>query len=92
MKQVFTFLIDWKPSYVEMQSGRATQQDSSRPGTKAFHAAAMKAFCKRGLSFYASDLARVSHLAKKVADLAWTVYGDCLLNKMILDACRSDDQ
>lgn len=90
MKQVFTSLMEWKPSYVEMQSGRATQ-DFSRPGTNAFHAAAMKAFCKSGLSFYASDLASVSYLAKKVADLAWTVYGDCLLNKMILDACRSDD-
>jgi hypothetical protein len=91
MKQVFTELLDWKPSAadVTMQSGRRATQ---KPGCNAFHEAAKKAFCKRGLSFCASDLASVSHLTKKVADLAWTVYGDCLLDEMILDALASEKQ
>jgi hypothetical protein len=85
MKQVFTELMNWKPSAadVTMQSGRSAAQ---KPGLDAFHKAAKQAFCKRGLSFYASDLASVSHLAKQIADLAWRVYGDCLLDEMILEA------
>jgi hypothetical protein len=84
MKQVFTELMDWKPSAsnVIMQSGRCAAQ---KPGWDAFETAAKQAFCKRGLSFHASDLASASRLAKKIADLAWKVYGDCLLDEMILD-------
>jgi hypothetical protein len=92
MKEVFSTLVKWKPSSasVEMRSGRG--MDSPRrpldTSARAFLVAAKSAFCQRGLSFYASDLANVSYLAKKVADVAWRVYEEPLLEKMILDACQ----
>jgi hypothetical protein len=74
IKQMFSELMGlWKSSAVDvtMQCGRCAAQ---KAGWDALHkAAAKQAFCKRGLSFHASDLASVSHSAKKIADLAWTV-------------------
>lgn len=94
MKEVFSMLMEWKPTSatVEMKSGLAAQDSSPRAldtSARAFLASAKSAFCQKGLSFYASDLAGVSYLAKKVADLAWKVYGEPLLDKMILDACKA---
>ena len=84
-------LMNWDPSSasVEMRSGRGDSPRSRDAAGRAFLAAAKSAFCQRGLSFYASDLANVSYLAKKVADLAWKVYGEPLLDKMIIDACNA---
>jgi hypothetical protein len=92
MKDVFSMLMKWNPSSatVEMRSGRAPDSPNGSDATaRAFLPAAKSAFCQRGLSFYASDLANVSYLAKKVADLAWKVYGEPLLDKMIIDACKA---
>ena len=92
MKEVFSSIMTWKPSSasVEMQSGRAQGSPSRSTDTsaRAFLMAAKSAFCQRGLSFYASDLANVSYVAKKVADLAWKVYGEPLLDKIILEAIQ----
>lgn len=91
MKEVFSTLMKWSPTSasVEMRSGRADSPRASDAAGRAFLMAAKSDFCKRGLSFYASDLANVSYLAKKVADLAWKVYGEPMLDKMIIDACKA---
>lgn len=91
MKEVFSALMTWSPSSanVEMRSGHNDSPRASDAAGKAFLATAKSALCQRGLSFYSSDLANVSYLAKKVADLAWKVYGDALLDEMIIDACNA---
>lgn len=91
MREVFSSLMKWTPSSanVEMRSGRNDSPRASDAAGKAFLATAKSALCQRGLSFYASDLANVGYLAKKVADLAWKVYGDALLDGMIIDACNA---
>lgn len=50
---------------------------------------ARQKFQDRGLGFYSLDLAHGAQLATKVADLAWTLYADEFLEKIILDACQS---
>jgi hypothetical protein len=50
---------------------------------------ARQKFQDRGLGFYSLDLAHGAQLAFFVADLAWTLYADEFLDKIILDACQS---
>jgi hypothetical protein len=71
---------------------------NSRAGIKAvpthtkespFLQRARQKFQDRGLGLYSLDLAHGAQLATKVADLAWTLYADEFLDKIIIDACQS---
>jgi hypothetical protein len=94
MKEVFLAMVTRPASDVptDMRTGRSTH--TSRGGSSeqtSFLRQAGSEFCKRGgLSFYASDLARACLLAKKVIELAWKLYGDVIVDKMIVESCKTD--
>lgn len=98
MKVAFQKLVVWKPQAfpLELRSGRGNlevNQGGTEPA-KLFEAEAKKEFCTQGLSFYASDLAAASAMAVKVIELAWNIYGNNFLDKLVLEACResTDEQ
>ena len=52
---------------------------------------AIRALCHQdhSLAFYASDLSNAARFASRVIDLALRLYGDDLVDNMILDACQT---
>jgi hypothetical protein len=60
----------------------APVEQRSDPFLKEAH----QLFCSRGLAFYASDLAQAAKQAAQVIELAWKLYGDVFLDRIILDA------
>jgi hypothetical protein len=73
-----------------LKSGRPMVVDGSaapveRP-SDPFLKDAKQLFCSRGLAFYASDLAQAAKEAAQVSDLAWKLYGEVFLDRIILEA------
>lgn len=73
-----------------MQTGRSTTPRTNRP-VDAFGVHAAAVFGKRGLSFYASDLAMSAKLALKIINLVWHVYADPIIEPALLAACRKQE-
>ena len=94
MKDCFRELIVQAPSETafptHMQSGAlARNATHSVPNDKdSFIQKGAALFKKKGLAFYASDLSNAAHVASRVIDLAWKLYGDKMIDAMILDACQ----
>jgi hypothetical protein len=55
---------------------------------RQFVVQAAEEFTRRGLTFYAKQLAQTADLAVKVIELCIRIHGD-LLDEIILDACKS---
>jgi hypothetical protein len=72
----------------EMRSGRQSIQPTTTVGSKVspMFTRARQLFCNRGLALYATELAKAAELSIKVIDLAWKLYGEDILDKMILEA------
>jgi len=72
-----------------MQSGAVVRNATRAVPTdaNAFVQKGISMFKKRGLAFYASDLSNAAHYASRIIDLALRLYGDALIDGMILDAC-----
>lgn len=75
----------------EMRSGRQSIQPTTTAGSKVspMFPRARQIFCNRGLALYATELAKAAELSIKVIDLAWKLYGEDILDKMILEACNT---
>jgi hypothetical protein len=73
-----------------LKSGRPMVVDGpAAPGERPsdpFLIEAKQLFCSRGLAFYASDLAQAAKQAAQVSDLAWKLYGEVFLDRIILEA------
>jgi hypothetical protein len=73
-----------------LKSGRPMVVDGSAAPVERpidpFLKEAKQLFCSRGLAFYASDLAQAAKQAAQVSDLAWKLYGEVFLDRIILDA------
>jgi hypothetical protein len=72
-----------------LKSGRSMVDDGVAPVVRRidpFLQEATQLFCSRGLAFYASDLAQAAKLAVTVIDLAWKLYGEVFLDRIILEA------
>eukprot|EP00977_Amphora_coffeiformis_P012825 scaffold3240_cov187-Amphora_coffeaeformis.AAC.20 len=73
-----------------MQSG-AVARNVTQPlphDKNTFVQKGISLFKKRGLAFYASDLSNAAHYASRVIDLALKLYGDAMIDGMVLDACQ----
>jgi hypothetical protein len=74
-----------------LKSGRSMVVDGGgaapveRP-SDPFLKEANQLFCSRGLAFYASDLAQAAKQAAQVIDLAWNLYGEVFLDRIMLEA------
>jgi hypothetical protein len=80
MQEVFVeVLIRDGPSVpTKLRSGVGGSNKSSDESTTEFEKEAEAAFCNKGLSFYASELATLSVLARKIVDLVWVVHQDLI--------------
>lgn len=81
------------PVPTSMRTGRASTTTSATKHclgqTSSKHQQdGISAFCQRGLAFYASDLATAAGMAYKIAQLGWNVYGDVVIDPLILKACH----
>jgi len=74
-----------------MRTGRLTKSTKKNEGTKENQDwfESLQVFSRRGLAFYARDLAMAAQLAGKIVDLAWNIYGDVFLDRLILAALAS---
>jgi hypothetical protein len=75
-----------------MYTGAATNSQAHTPPDDKiqFSEKAQALFISRGLTFYASDLSNAARTASRVIGLALRLYGEDLIDQMILDACRKD--
>lgn len=92
MKKVFVTLakafVD-ETAPISMQTGFAMSHVSRAPDDdSSFVSCARLEICRSGLAFYARDLAITAERAVKVGDLAYKLYADEFLDKMILDAAK----
>jgi hypothetical protein len=73
-----------------LKSGRPMVVDGAAAPVErrsdSFLKEAHELFCSRGLAFYASDLAQAAKQAAQVIELAWKLYGEVFLDRIILDA------
>ena len=79
------------PATLKTGHGSVADGNSKISSDKAdpFLQEANRLFCNRGLASYAVDLAAAAKLGIRVIDLAWTLYGDVLLEGMIHDAKKA---
>ena len=74
-----------------MQAGSLPKRPAAHPGThdkQVFLAKANALFKAKGLAFYASDLSQAARLASRVIDLVLKVYGEEMLDRMVVEACQ----
>jgi len=96
IKDVFRYMMLWKAQNCdaphELRTGRGKANFSpSTETSKMFQLEAIKQFCRRGLSFYSSDLSNTSWAAVKVVNLSIQTFKDDLIEKVILDACSASN-
>jgi hypothetical protein len=89
MQQAFVEIVTCDAPVVpaSMETGRVQpcKAASEDTATSEFEREAEVVFCKKGLSFYAPELASLSLFAKEIVDLAWSVHM-ALLEEAFLDA------
>jgi hypothetical protein len=89
MKELFVAIASSEELHFPVNARAGLQALPTHTKEAPFLRRARQKFQDRGLGFYSLDLAHGAQLATKVADLAWTLYADEFLDKIILDACQS---
>jgi hypothetical protein len=96
MKTCFSETVTWPPESLQsmpnvLQSGEVLLHQKNPAmidqGKALFLERAKSIFRHNGLAFYASDLSESALLARKIIHLAWRVFGDALLDRLILQEC-----
>ena len=77
------------PSHIQAGAVSRSQTHVISNEKETFLKKATALFKSRGLAFYAPDLSSAARFASRVIDLALKLYGDDLVDKMILDACQN---